>query len=60
MPRRKFAKVSAGEWVSPARKGYWMQCCDCGLVHFMRFRLVKNKYGHGRKIQFQAWRADGK
>lgn len=56
----KFSDVKAGQWVSPCRKGYWLKCCDCGLVHFMRFRLVPNDYGHGRKIQFQAWRGDGK
>lgn len=26
------------EWVTPAQ-GYKMQCCDCGLVHEMEFRV---------------------
>lgn len=52
-------KVKAGEWVSPRRRGYYMQCCGCGLIHRLRFRLTKNKRGHGRKIQFQAFRGEG-
>ena len=48
MPR--YAQVYDGEWVQPRRKGYLMQCCDCGLAHRMNFRLK------GGKIQFQAFR----
>lgn len=55
-PPRTFEQVIAGEWVSPRRAGYFMKCCDCGLVHWLRFRLVKNRYGCGRKIQFQVFR----
>jgi hypothetical protein len=44
----------AGEWVQPRRRGYYMKCCDCGLVHRLNFRLVR--HGRGRKIQFQAFR----
>lgn len=52
----RYKTVQSGEWVSPRRKGYYMKCCDCGLVHRMNFRLVK--YGSGKKIQFQAFRLD--
>ena len=39
---KKFmTKVKNGEWVQPTRKGYKMQCCDCGLVHIIDFRLIK-------------------
>ena len=38
------------EWIEPAKFGYRLGCCDCGLVHNINFR-VKNK-----KIQFQAQR----
>lgn len=41
---------SDGEWVRPARLGYKMACCSCGLVHRMQFRVVK---GH---VEFRAWR----
>ena len=35
-----YEEPEAGEWVSPIRRGYKMQCCDCGLVHKMDFRCV--------------------
>jgi hypothetical protein len=28
-------------WQHPKMKGYKMQCCDCGLVHEVEFRVVK-------------------
>jgi Zn-finger protein len=50
----KCTPVKAGEWVQPKRRGYLMQCCDCGLIHKLNFRLVKS--GKGNTIQFQAFR----
>jgi Zn-finger protein len=29
------------DWISPVMTGYLMQCCDCGLIHEMDFRVVK-------------------
>lgn len=29
------------EWVSPDHSGYLFKCCDCGLVHEMRFAVVR-------------------
>jgi hypothetical protein len=43
--------VAPGEWVQPRRRGYYMQCCDCGLIHRMNFRIRDGR------IQFQAFRA---
>ncbi len=43
-------------WVSPRRRGYKMACCSCGLVHRIVFRLVRNKFGSGKKIQFRVER----
>jgi hypothetical protein len=40
--------------VEPIRRGYRLECCDCGLVHRLNFRLIRR--GHGRAIQFQAFR----
>lgn len=37
----EFAQVEAGEEVFPQMQGYRMQCCDCGLVHTLNFRVVK-------------------
>ena len=51
----KFTPVAPGEWVQPIRKGYMMACCDCGLVHRMDFRIVKDKRGRSF-IQFRAHR----
>lgn len=43
------APVSDGEWIRPARK-FLMQCCDCGLVHDMDFRVLKGR------AEFRAYR----
>lgn len=29
------------EWVCPKPTGYLMQCCDCGLVHEVEFRVAQ-------------------
>lgn len=52
---KKHKPVKPGEWVQPKRKGYLMKCCDCGLVHRLNFRLIKDKLGRAT-IQFQAFR----
>ncbi len=44
-----------GEWVQPRRKNYLMKCCDCGLVHSLDFRLIKDSIGRAT-IQFRAKR----
>lgn len=53
----EYPKVKANEWVQPCRKGYKMMCCDCGLVHELDFRIVKDKRGRSF-IQFRARRDD--
>lgn len=50
----RYRQVQAGEWVQPTRKGYLMQCCDCGLVHSLDFKLVRD--GRGSFIFFRAFR----
>lgn len=47
--------IKEGEWVQPRRKNYYTQCCDCGLVHRLNFRLIKDKLGRAT-IQFQSFR----
>jgi uncharacterized Zn finger protein len=38
------------EWINPRKRGYLLQCCDCGLVHAFDFDAVQfesatsNKY----------------
>lgn len=39
-------KVTNGEWVQPKRRGYQLECCDCGLVHILNFRTS------GDRVQF--------
>lgn len=57
-------------WVYPIMRGYKMACCDCGLVHEMRFAVVKAEpssasgtFGHGPplrgyRVAFVARRAE--
>lgn len=47
-------KVEDGEWVQPIRRGYQMECCDCGLVHILDFRI------HRTRVQFKASRDERK
>lgn len=53
--KTKYPIVTDGEWIQPKRKGYILECCDCGLVHRINFRLVKKELA-GNVIQFQAFR----
>lgn len=53
----RYPQVKNGEWVQPIRRGYRLQCCDCGLTHRLDFRLIKN--GRGNFIQFRAYRMKG-
>ena len=43
-----------GEWVQLTRRGYELECCDCGMVHRLNFRLVN------QSLQFQAFREERK
>jgi hypothetical protein len=40
--------VTDGEWVQPATRGFKEQCCSCGLVHRVDYRIKDGK------IQFRA------
>jgi hypothetical protein len=41
MPKKKteYYHVSNGEWIAVTKRGYKEQCCDCGLVHKLNFRI---------------------
>ena len=41
MPR--YPSVTTDDWIQPARRGYRMMCCDCGLVHELDFRIVRSR-----------------
>jgi hypothetical protein len=32
-------QVRDGEWIRPVMTGYLMECCTCGTVHLMDFRI---------------------
>ena len=40
MTRGEYEQAEDGEWITPKHYGYRQQCCDCGLVHVYRFRVV--------------------
>lgn len=42
-PRFKSKTVVSGEWIQPIRRAYRMECCDCGLVHLIDFRVRKGR-----------------
>lgn len=64
----EFENPKAGEWVQPVSNGYLMKCCDCGLVHRVDFRVVKNWknrkaasiQGSKYKVQWRMYRHEGK
>ena len=39
------------DWIMPIRKGYKVQCCKCGKIHKVDFRIVKQ--GKRNFIQFR-------
>lgn len=49
---RKFKEVESGKWEQPVRKGYLMQCCDCGLIHSFDFRIYRGR------VQYRAYRIE--
>lgn len=48
MSRLRYDQLLDGEWMTPVRKGFQEQCCGCGLVHVVDYRIVDGK------IQFRA------
>jgi hypothetical protein len=50
----KYDEIKDGEWVTPAKKGYKLACCDCGLVHRMDFKHVEQ--GKSWAVMFRAFR----
>ncbi len=48
----KFRKATAGDgefcdWETNTMKGNKMGCCDCGLVHEVEFRIIKDIKNNG-------------
>jgi hypothetical protein len=43
--------ISYGEWTRPRMANFREQCCDCGLIHRLDFRIVG-------KVEFRTRRDD--
>jgi len=37
--KSEYYHVSNGEWITVTKRGYKEQCCDCGLVHKLNFKI---------------------
>ena len=46
--RLRYDQLTDGEWMTTVRKGFKEQCCSCGSVHVVDYRIVDGK------IQFRA------
>src|ERR1700694_5923622 len=54
--------ISYGEWTRPRMRDFREQCCDCGFIHRLPFRLVAGKGGSrpssGSRVEFRTRRDD--
>lgn len=55
MARRQYRPVRDGEWVQLVRRGYWVACCDCGLVQRLNFRLRTGRIQFQSHIPLNKW-----
>jgi hypothetical protein len=44
--------ISYGEWTRPRMRNFREQCCDCGLIHRLDFRIIDGR------IEFRTRRDD--
>lgn len=35
-----YYQITDGEWIAVPKRGFKEQCCDCGLVHKVNFRMT--------------------
>lgn len=50
--RVNYEVIAYGEWTRPRMKDFREQCCDCGLIHRLDFRIVDGR------IEFRTRRDD--
>ena len=50
--RTSYDVIWYGEWTRPRLRDFREQCCDCGLIHRLDFRIV------GGRIEFRTRRDD--
>lgn len=36
-------QIKDNEWFAPTMRKHLMACCDCGLVHWMDFKIKNNQ-----------------
>ena len=51
-PKRGYQPIAYGAWTRPRKQNFREQCCDCGLVHRLDFRIVEGQ------IEFRTRRDD--
>jgi hypothetical protein len=61
--RVTYPVIAYGEWTRPRMKNFREQCCDCGLIHRLDFRIVDHRKGkrapvRDLKIEFRTRRDD--
>jgi hypothetical protein len=50
--RITYPVIKYGEWTRPRLRNFREQCCDCGLIHRLDFRIVDGR------IEFRTRRDD--
>jgi hypothetical protein len=50
---RKYPTVYEGDWVRPYMRGYRIECCDCGLIHRLDFRVRKGDRAAGENLSVE-------
>ena len=50
--RISYDVIAYGEWTRPRMRDFREQCCDCGLVHRLDFRMVDGR------VEFRTRRDD--
>ncbi len=48
MTRSNYYHATDGEWIEVPKRGFKEQCCGCGLIHKVDYRIVEGK------VQFRA------
>jgi hypothetical protein len=49
----------SGGWFAPDMRGFFPQCCKCGSVHKVDFRIVKSSLVDGKLVRRVMTAADG-
>lgn len=51
--RRRYFQVEEGEWTEARKNGDLVQCCDCGLVHRIDYRIKTTGRGDEIEVRFR-------